>query len=114
MNIYLNIIITFAAGLACESGQIQQTPELKNSADLAKSTPTSKQDAKLTETTSKKPPAIEVALIAERPPSAEKVPGKPGYVFSPFSAGHRIIDVTHLPPGTKVKCPYTMKIFRVP
>lgn len=47
-------------------------------------------------------------------PSAKKVPGKPGFVYSPFSADQRIVDVTTVPAGTKVKCPYTMKIFRVP
>ena len=33
---------------------------------------------------------------------------------SPFSSNERMVDVTDIPSGTKVKCPYTMKIFRVP
>lgn len=32
---------------------------------------------------------------------------------SPLSGDHRLVDVLGVPSGTKVKCPYTMKIFRV-
>ena len=47
-------------------------------------------------------------------PVGEKIVGKTGFVYSPFSSENRIVDVTSIPSGTKVKCPYTMKIFRVP
>jgi hypothetical protein len=42
------------------------------------------------------------------------VPGKPGYVFSPFDTKGRYIDVRGYPPGSKAKDPWTDKIFIVP
>jgi hypothetical protein len=47
-------------------------------------------------------------------PTAKAVPGKPGYVFSPFDTKGRYIDVTGHPPGSKAKDPWTDKIFIVP
>ena len=47
-------------------------------------------------------------------PTAKAVPGKPGYVFSPFDTKGRYIDVSGYPPGSKAKDPWTNKIFIVP
>lgn len=47
-------------------------------------------------------------------PTAKPVPGKPGYVFSPFDASGGYVDVTGYSPGQKVKDPYSGKIFLVP
>ena len=47
-------------------------------------------------------------------PTAKAVPGKPGYVFSPFDTKGRYIDVSGYPPGSKAKDPWTDKIFIVP
>jgi hypothetical protein len=47
-------------------------------------------------------------------PTARAVPGKPGYVFSPFDDSERYVDVSGYTPGTKVKDPWTNKIFLVP
>ena len=47
-------------------------------------------------------------------PTAKAVPGKPGYVFSPFDAEGKYVDVSGFAPGTKVKDPWTDKIFLVP
>ena len=47
-------------------------------------------------------------------PTAKKVPGKPGYVFSPFDPSGGYVDVTGYSPGQKVKDPYSGKIFLVP
>lgn len=64
-----------------------------------------------TETTRKKsktsPPQAEF-------PTAKLVPGKPGYVFSPFDSKGRYVDVSGYTPGSKVKDPWTDKIFIVP
>jgi hypothetical protein len=47
-------------------------------------------------------------------PTAKSVPGKTGYVFSPFDTEGRYVDVSGFAPGTKVKDPWTDKIFLVP
>jgi hypothetical protein len=47
-------------------------------------------------------------------PTARAVPGKPGYVFSPFDPSGGYVDVNGYPPGSKVKDPYSGKIFLVP
>ncbi len=47
-------------------------------------------------------------------PYAKPVPGKPGYVFSPFDKNGGYVDVTGYSPGQKVKDPYSGKIFLVP
>jgi hypothetical protein len=47
-------------------------------------------------------------------PTANAVPGKPGYVVSPFDSSGRYVDVSGYGSGTKVKDPWTDKIFVVP
>jgi hypothetical protein len=47
-------------------------------------------------------------------PYAKPVPGKAGYVFSPYDKNGGYVDVTGFAPGSKVKDPYSGKIFRVP
>src|SRR4051812_20474179 len=39
-------------------------------------------------------------------PYAKPVPGKPGFVFSPYDQYKGYIDVRGFPPGTEVKDPY--------
>jgi hypothetical protein len=47
-------------------------------------------------------------------PEATPVDGKPGLVFSPFSPDGLYIDVRGIDSGTKIKCPWTGRYFRVP
>ena len=47
-------------------------------------------------------------------PTAKPVPGKPGYVFSPFDPSGGYVDVNGYTSGQKVKDPYSGKIFLVP
>jgi coenzyme F420-reducing hydrogenase delta subunit len=46
-------------------------------------------------------------------PTAKRVPDKPGFVFSP-SDPSKYVDVSGYPSGSKVKDPYSGKIFTVP
>jgi hypothetical protein len=46
-------------------------------------------------------------------PVAKPVPGKPGYVYSPFEP-NKYVDVSGYASGSKVKDPYAQKIFVVP
>lgn len=43
-----------------------------------------------------------------------KVPGKPGYIYSPYAKTEGLVDVQGYAPGTKVKCPFTGKVILVP
>ena len=47
-------------------------------------------------------------------PTAKVVPGKPGYVFSPYDPNGGYVDVNGFTSGSKVKDPYSGKIFLVP
>ena len=50
---------------------------------------------------------------SEEIPYATPVPGQPGKVYSPFHNGG-YVEVSDMPSGSKARCPYTKKIFRVP
>ena len=54
------------------------------------------------------------APVANELRVAIPVPGKPGFVFSPYDPNAGMIDVQAITPGTKVRDPYTDNIFLVP
>ena len=65
-----------------------------------------------------KPSPSPAARSATNPPvqypTAKVVPGKPGYVFSPYDPSGGYVDVNGYTSGSKVKDPYSGKIFLVP
>jgi hypothetical protein len=58
-------------------------------------------------------PATAPSPAEESFPTAKSVPDKPGYVFSPYEPT-KFVDVTGYASGSKVKDPYTGKVFLVP
>jgi outer membrane biosynthesis protein TonB len=60
------------------------------------------------------PKTPEPPKAAAELPFGKPVPGKKGFVTSPYDGSAGIIDVRDIPPGTKVRDPYTGKVFRVP
>ncbi|MEO8440525.1 MAG: hypothetical protein ABI540_09935 [Spartobacteria bacterium] len=60
------------------------------------------------------PPPQTTTTQTSELPYGKPVPGKPGYVFSPYDKNGGYVDVTGYNPGQKVKDPYSGKIFLVP
>ncbi len=60
------------------------------------------------------PPAVKPAVAREDLLFGQPVVGKKGFVYSPYAPDKGQVDVQDIPSGTKVKCPYTNKVFRVP
>ena len=71
-----------------------QEPRSRTSSSSSQRTPTSTSGSKI--------------------PYAKPVPGKPGYVYSPFDPNGGYVDVTGYASGSKAKDPYSGKIFIVP
>jgi len=70
--------------------------------------------ATVTEKSKPSPSPSRTTTTQSQIPTAKPVPGKPGYVFSPFDASGGYVDVTGYTSGQKVKDPYSGKIFLVP
>jgi hypothetical protein len=84
--------------------------------DAAATTPPTTQTAPNPETAppeSAPAPTAAVTTAKGDYPYGVPVPGKPGFVRSPYSPD-KMTDVRGYAPGTEVKDPYTQKIFLVP
>jgi len=92
-------------------------PQRKTVATRSQKPPKTTPPAAYSKTKQPEPkPSAPVQTSPESPafPTAKAVPDKPGYVFSPFDSSGRYVDVSGYTPGTKVKDPWTDKIFIVP
>ena len=91
------------------------TTERRTTATTTKSSPSPKSSpATITEKSKPSPGPARNSSTQSQVPTAKPVPGKPGYVFSPFDPGGGYVDVTGYASGQKVKDPYSGKIFLVP
>ncbi len=79
--------------------------------DTGTTTPTTDTTATTTPST---PPASSTPKPSTSYPMGIVIPGKKGFVKSPYAEFAEPVDVRGYPPGTAVRCPYTNKIFIVP
>jgi hypothetical protein len=80
----------------------------------ATATPRVSRDATVEKSKPSPAPPRTVTSQPTQYPTAKPVPGKPGYVFSPFDPNGGYVDVNGYTPGSKVKDPYSGKVFVVP
>jgi hypothetical protein len=103
-------------GHPAASTQVASAPQPRRNADTTRSqkSPKTTPSVTHTDTTQPEPKPSSPAQASSTFPTAKAVPDKPGYVFSPFDSSGRYVDVSGYTPGTKVKDPWTDKIFIVP
>jgi hypothetical protein len=106
-------------GRLAASTQVASAPQPRRKADTTRSQkpPKTTPPVAYSETTQPEPrtsPPAQASSTSTAFPTAKAVPDKPGYVFSPFDSSGRYVDVSGYTPGTKVKDPWTDKIFVVP
>ena len=105
-----------APGHPAASTQVASAPQPRRKADTTRTqkAPKTTPPVAYSETTQPEPKPSSPKQASSTLPTAKAVPDKPGYVFSPFDSGGRYVDVSGYTPGTKVKDPWTDKIFIVP
>lgn len=100
---------------------VTQTKPEAQRRQVASTNPSPTDEARVSQSTapekpkpSSSPPSRAVASTNGGYPTAKVVPGKPGYVFSPYDPNGGYVDVNGFTSGSKVKDPYSGKIFLVP
>jgi hypothetical protein len=106
-------------GYPAASTQVASAPQPRRKADTTRSQKPRRTTPPVaySETTQPEPkpsPPAQASSTSTAFPTAKAVPDKPGYVFSPFDSSGRYVDVSGYTSGTKVKDPWTEKIFVVP
>ena len=103
-------------GHPAASTQVASAPQPQHKANTTRTQkpPNTTPPVAHTDTTQPESKPSQPARASSTFPTAKAVPDKPGYVFSPFDSGGRYVDVSGYTPGTKVKDPWTDKIFIVP
>jgi len=104
-------------GQPISTSQVTSTPQRHTKRQTASSQSSARTTPQATrsETTQPKPSlSAKTSYPQSEFPTAKAVPDKPGYVFSPFDSSGRYVDVSGYASGTKVKDPWTDKIFVVP
>ena len=103
-------------GHPAASMQVASAPQPRRNAEATRSQKPSKTTPPVaySETTQPEPKPSSPTQASSTFPTAKAVPDKPGYVFSPFDSSGRYVDVSGYTAGTKVKDPWTDKIFIVP
>lgn len=97
-------------------GSYQPSPPSTGGSNATVGVPTQPQQPPVqpTNPTPAPPPTVPSQTKPSSLPVGIKVNGKPGFVYSPYDKTAGIVDVQGMAPGTKVKCPYTGKVFIVP
>ncbi|MCE9520159.1 MAG: hypothetical protein K8R87_11490 [Verrucomicrobia bacterium] len=100
-----------------QDASTQQLPDSENSSAIDQ--PASTDTTPLVSSTPKIDNTTSTTLPTPPPPTSQypygkPVPGKKGFVMSPYDDKAGMIDVRDYAPGTKVRDPYTEKIFLVP
>lgn len=100
-------------GHPAPSTQVASAPQPRRKADTTRSQKPAKTTPPVANSEMTQPSSPAQASSSAFP-TAKAVPDKPGYVFSPFDSSGRYVDVSGYTSGTKVKDPWTDKIFVVP
>ena len=106
-------------GHPATSTQVVSAPQRRSEAEMARTPKPARTSPRVAQTKKTEPEAkpsspSQTSSTSTAFPTAKAVPGKPGYVFSPFDSSGRYVDVSGYTTGTKVKDPWTDKIFVVP
>ena len=94
--------------------QRRMTTQRRTGSETDRETSATTRDNQEPRSRTSSPPLAATSTPVANIPYAKPVPGKPGYVYSPFDPDGGYVDVTGYAAGSKAKDPYSEKIFIVP